>query len=188
VSLREFLRYLRDPNTAKISRRYFVTNGFDGVLTIIGVILGAYSTGAPKELILGAGIGSTIGLSLSGFWSTYEVERAERRYELMEIEEAMLTDLTNTVLYNRMKISAVVNSLFSGMGPMVGSLIPLIPIALIWDTSLAVLVSIIIALTVLFSFGFYMGRLSKQNALISGVRMLFAGVAVMIINKILGVI
>jgi VIT family len=61
-----------------IARRYFVIGAFDGALTIMGVILGAYAAGElTKNLVLVAGSATAIALSVSSAVGAYEAERIE---------------------------------------------------------------------------------------------------------------
>jgi len=80
-----------------IARRYFVSNGFDGALTGVGVTVGAYLSGIDDGLtVISLGLGAAVGLTTSGVWSVWEIERAEMRAEIQDVEDAMLTDLSDT--------------------------------------------------------------------------------------------
>ena len=80
-----------------IGRRYFVSNGFDGALTGVGVTVGAYLSGVPDGFtVITIGLGGAVGLTTSGVWSVWEIECAEMRAELHDLEDAMLTDLSDT--------------------------------------------------------------------------------------------
>jgi hypothetical protein len=49
-----------------IARRYFVSNGFDGALTGVGVTVGAYLSGVPDGLtVVSIGLGTAVGLCTS---------------------------------------------------------------------------------------------------------------------------
>ena len=80
--------------THAIMRRYFVVNGFDGALTMLGLITGFLgSDEVPPRVALGACLGAAVALTVSGISSAYISERAERRKELAELEAAMMADL-----------------------------------------------------------------------------------------------
>ncbi|MFB6189269.1 MAG: hypothetical protein ABEI57_05250, partial [Halapricum sp.] len=80
-----------------MSRRYFVSNGFDGTLTGIGVAVGAFLSNVPTGLlVIKIGLGAAVGLGTSGIWSVWEIERAERRIERKELEAHMLEPLDDT--------------------------------------------------------------------------------------------
>ncbi len=71
-------RVLKKTEVRSLSRRYFIANSFDGVLTSLGVIIGAYLGGVTDGLtVIGICLGAAIGLGTSGIWSVWEIERAE---------------------------------------------------------------------------------------------------------------
>src|SRR5437016_14681854 len=72
MDLRAWRRRIREydeiTNVGPIIRRYFVIGAFDGALTVLGVIIGAFAVGASEAqhaLILSASSGSAIGLAVS---------------------------------------------------------------------------------------------------------------------------
>ena len=80
-----------------ISRRYFVSNGFDGALTSVGIVVGAYLSGVPDGFtVVKIGVGAAVGLGTSGFWSVWEIEKAEKLAEMYEIEGSMLEEMGGT--------------------------------------------------------------------------------------------
>ncbi|RLG70443.1 MAG: hypothetical protein DRO11_06270, partial [Methanobacteriota archaeon] len=96
---KRLFKSLKTHDVKVIGRRYFVTNSFDGILTSLGIVIGSIVVGVDQGGdIIRIGAGAAVGLGLSGVWGVYEVERAERRRELLEIEEAMLADLSDTDL------------------------------------------------------------------------------------------
>ena len=80
-----------------IGRRYFVVNGFDGALTMLGLITGFELAGdVDIDVILGACVGTAVALGVSGLTSAYLSEAAERRRALAELEGAMVSDLSTS--------------------------------------------------------------------------------------------
>ena len=172
-----------------IARRYFVSNGFDGALTGVGVTVGAYLSGIDDGLtVISLGLGAAVGLTTSGVWSVWEIERAEMRAEIQDVEDAMLTDLSDTRVERERMSSQVVNALMSGLGPLLGLMVPLSPF--LFEGALltlfqATLVSVGIAVGVLFAFGAYMASISRQRWYVAGIRMGLAGVVVAVLNVFL---
>ncbi|PSQ08802.1 hypothetical protein BRC98_06460 [Halobacteriales archaeon QS_7_68_65] len=172
-----------------IARRYFVSNGFDGALTGVGVTVGAYLSGIDDGLtVISLGLGAAVGLTTSGVWSVWEIERAEMRAEIQDVEDAMLTDLSDTRVERERMSSQVVNALMSGLGPLLGLVVPLSPF--LFEGALltlfqATLVSVGIAVGVLFAFGAYMASISRQRWYVAGIRMGLAGVVVAVLNVFL---
>ena len=172
-----------------IARRYFVSNGFDGALTGVGVTVGAYLSGIEDGLtVVSLGLAAAVGLTTSGVWSVWEIERAEMRAEIQETEDAMLADLSDTRVERDKMENQVVNALMSGLGPLLGLVVPLIPFLVegtIFSLLQATLVSVAMAVGVLFTFGAYMASISRQKWYVAGIRMGLAGVVVAVINVFL---
>ncbi|MFB6172164.1 MAG: VIT1/CCC1 transporter family protein [Haloarculaceae archaeon] len=188
MPLRDSLRRLV-ARVGPISRRYFVSNGFDGTLTSIGLILGATLSGVTDGFtVVKIGLGAAVGLSTSGVWSVWEIERAEKLIEIHDLERAMLVDLDDTRIEHASQRARVGNAVMSGLGPLVGILIPISPF-LVAGTALSIreatVVAVALGVAILFAFGAYMGSLSEQNWVVAGVRMGLAGLVVAAINVLL---
>lgn len=169
-----------------ISRRYFISNGFDGTLTSIGITVGSFLSGVPDGLtVFKVGLGAAVGLATSGVWSVWEIEKAEKLAELKELEKSMQRDLEDTNLQKRKEDARIVNALMSGTGPIIGIVMPILPFLFegSYFTMLqATAVSIMIGVSLLFSFGAYMAGVSKQSWFRAGLRMGLAGLVVAAIN------
>jgi len=80
-----------------IGRRVFAKNSFDGILTIIGIIIGNYIAGVQNAaIVITTGLAACVAMGVSGVWATYFIERAERRKERLELERQTLRELNNT--------------------------------------------------------------------------------------------
>jgi predicted membrane protein (TIGR00267 family) len=172
-----------------ISRRYFVSNGFDGTLTCIGVVIGAVLSGVPSGLVvIKIGLGAAIGLGTSAVWSVWEIERAETRAEVLRMERAMLRDLDGTLIERQHEGERLLHALASGLGPTVGVLLPLSPFLLegvVLTMAEAAVVSVAIGVGILGTFGAYMGSISGQRWYVAAARMGAAGLVVAALNVLL---
>lgn len=172
-----------------ISRRYFISNGFDGTLTSVGVAVGAALSGITDGLVVfQIGVGAAVGLGTSGVWSVWEIERAEKRAEIKSLERAMLADLDDTKLMRRKEGARLVNAVSSGIAPIIGILLPMLPFLFagpLFSVTEAALAAIGIAVGLLFVFGAYMGDVAELNPYVSGLRMGLAGLVVAAINWLL---
>ena len=66
--------------TSEIARRYFAMNAFDGVLTIIGVLMGNLVAGVSSaQIVLSTGLTTSGAMGISGLWGAYLTESAERK-------------------------------------------------------------------------------------------------------------
>jgi predicted membrane protein (TIGR00267 family) len=188
--LREQLaRVLGREDVLPIARRYFVSNGFDGTLTCIGVVVGAVLSGVPDGLtVVKIGLGAAVGLGTSAVWSVWEIERAETRAEIRRMERAMLTDLDDTRIQRERSTARLLHAAASGLGPILGILIPLSPFLLeggLLTMVEAALVAVALGIGVLGVFGAYMGSISGQRWYVAAVRMALAGLVVAVINVFL---
>ena len=183
-------RLLRDEEVRSISRRYFISNGFDGTLTSIGVVVGAYLSGVSDgATVFKIGIGAAVGLGTSGVWSVWEIERAETSADILRLERAMLTDLDDTRIERRKQSARRIHAVLSGLGPIVGVLVPLSPFLLqgvVFSMLEATVVGVGLGAALLFVFGAYLGSISEQSWVVAGARMGLAGIVVAAINLLLG--
>ncbi|WP_434531691.1 VIT1/CCC1 transporter family protein (plasmid) [Haloarcula sp. NS06] len=190
ASIRQlFRRLLEKEDVLAISRRYFVSNGFDGTLTSIGIIVGAVLSGVPDGYtVIKIGLGAAVGLGTSAVWSVWEIERAETRAEIRRIEQAMLTDLDDTRVQQNQRGARFVHATMSGLGPLIGILIPLAPFLVagsVVTMAEAALIAVGLGIGVLGVFGAYMGSISGQRWYVAAVRMGLAGLVVAILNLFL---
>lgn len=187
ASIRRQLRLLLGrKGVLSIARRYFVSNGFDGTLTSIGVIVGAVLSGVPSgATVIKIGLGAAVGLGTSAVWSVWEIERAETKAELRRIERAMLVDLDDTQIEREQRGARLFHATMSGLGPLIGILIPLTPFLFegtLFTMVEAALIAVALGIGVLGVFGAYMGSMSGQRWYVAAARMALAGLVVAIIN------
>lgn len=183
--------YLSMTRSKSILRRYFVMNAFDGAMTSLGVVIGSYITNIddPRS-VLGVILVSGVAMAISGFSGTYMTESAERSHSLHALEDAMLIDLEMTDFGKATKIVSLFAAFVDGSAPFLASIPCIIPFFLVsiglLPIHFAFYSSIIASLAVLFILGFYLGRLSEKNVLISGFKMVIAGIVVALIALFLG--
>jgi len=185
------LKYLFElTRSASIARRYFVIGAFDGALTILGVIIGAYvaeSSVNPeiaKQLIIGAGVAGGIALAVSSAVGAYEAERVEHILSHKSLEQAMLTSVDGT-RRDAMTVSILVSAIVHGMAPLVAALVPLIPFFFM-PLHDAVITGIVVTMVFLFALGGFLGSLIKETFIYTGLRFVIAGLATAIILILIG--
>ncbi|MFX1419910.1 MAG: VIT1/CCC1 transporter family protein [Promethearchaeota archaeon] len=80
-----------------IARRYFVNNFYDGMLTVLGILLGFFAvilndgeTSIDSHLVILTGFGSSISMFMSGLTGSYLSEKAEQKKIKEELKKAMV--------------------------------------------------------------------------------------------------
>ena len=182
--------YIRVTKAQGILRRYFAVNAYDGAMTSLGVVMGAYISGLKEPAsILGVILMGGFAMAVSGFSGTYLAESAERERDLNDLEGAMLVDLKNTIHGKASRYISIFAALVDGAAPFLASVPSLIPFALslygLLPPGIAFPSSIASSLLTLFLLGVYLGRVSGENLIYSGLKMVAAGVAVALIALLL---
>jgi predicted membrane protein (TIGR00267 family) len=182
--------YGRLTSIGEIARRYFAMNAFDGVLTIIGVLMGNLTAHVDNaRIVVSTGLATCIAMGVSGLWGAYLTESAERKRELGELSRQTLTDLHDTHIGRASRAAAVTVSIIDGLSPFLAALVVLIPFFLvgIFPTIMwAYYISLAFALLTLFALGVFLGYTSRENILFYGVKTVIAGVVSIAISFLLG--
>jgi len=173
----------------EIARRYFAMNAFDGVLTMIGVLMGNMAAKVDKpQIVVTTGLSTCIAMGISGLWGAYLTEAAERKRDLAELSRHTLTDLNHTSIGKASRFAVVIVALVDGISPFLASLLILMPFFMVGFfpvISWAYYSSIGIALMALFGLGIFLGRISGENLFFYGIKTLIAGVVSISISSLL---
>ena len=169
--------FLDITRTHDIVRRYFVVNGFDGALTMLGLIIGFLVSGpAGLTIIINACLGAAIALGMSGISSAYVSEAAERKRALGKLEEAMVSDLQESAHGDAARWVPLFIALVNGSAPLFFSLLIITPL---WLSKAGfplplppLYMSIIVALLLIFLLGVFIGRIAEISWLRSGIQTL----------------
>ena len=172
--------YSKISNAGQIARRAFANNSFDGVLTMIGVVMGSFVVGIQDpKVVLVTGLSTALAIGISGGWGAYLTESAERRNEMDELERVTLTDLQDTKIGKASRMAVVMVAAVDGISPFLSAFLVVIPFffaSLLPSVSYAFYASIGMALLALFALGNYLGSISKQNLFLSGLKTSVAGI------------
>ena len=178
--------------TSNIVRRYFVVNGFDGALTMLGMIIG-FMVSATDDLniIINACLGAAIALGMSGLSSAYVSEVAERKRALVKLEQAMIADLRQTAHGEAARWVPLWIALVNGASPLFISLLILLPL---WLTKAGMVLpisplyaAVLVALLLIFLLGVLLGQIAGISWLRSGIQtMLIAAITAVLIYLFTG--
>lgn len=158
-----------------IVRRYFVVNGFDGALTMLGLLTGFHASGGvAPQVAVSACLGAAVALAASGISSAYISEAAERRKALDELEQAMVAKLHESAHGAAARLVPLMIALVNGLSPLVIALLIMAPLWLaaagrapVFDPVLA---GIGLAFGLIFLLGVFLGRVSHVFWLWTGLR------------------
>ncbi len=169
------------------SSRYLIRGFVDGVLSTLGVVIGAStaigtSTQA-SQVIIAAGIGGGMANGLSNILGAFMAEKVMVGERLEELEKAMVKEeaLRETKLNEKFKTRTISGSLADGLSTIGGALIPVIPFVLapvfLISERTALLSSVVFSLLLFAFLGVYVGRVTKENIVLSALKMAsFAGI------------
>jgi predicted membrane protein (TIGR00267 family) len=187
--LQELQEYSDIASIGEIARRYFAMNAFDGVLTIIGVLMGNYTADVrDANIVIVTGFSTCIAIGVSGLWGAYLTESAERKRDLDDLESRTLTDLSETKIGRASRVAVVIVALVDGLAPFLAALVVLLPFfftGLLADIVFSYYASLGMALVVLFAVGAFLGKVSKENLVISGMKMIGAGLVSILLSHFL---
>ena len=177
-------------NIAEIARRSFGNNAFDGILTMIGVLIGSMASGVkdPRVVII-TGLTTSVAIMISGAWGAYLTEISERKKSLNELGRSTLTDLNGSLIDRASRFAALAVSLVDGLSPFLGAILVLIPFffsSLFPDIYILYYSALGAALLALFALGVWLGYVAEENLFIYGLKTLLAGVVSMLIGSLLG--
>jgi len=193
MSLRQEIERLKDyeelADIGEIARRYFAMNSFDGILTILGVLVGQFLAGVrASSIVIVTGMATSISMGVSGLWGAYLTESAERQKSLDDLEEHTLTDLSNTRIGRASRFAVIIVALVDGLSPLLASLLVLMPFFLtgLWgDITYSYYLAVATAMVILFALGAFLGTISRQNVFIAGLKMITAGIASLLLSYLI---
>jgi len=170
---------------SSVSRRYFIIGFFDGVITIAGMLIGAYLSGHnTPELVIPVGFATALALGISSSWGAFEAERIEQKVLRLRREKSLLTKLDDTIFDEAHSFATAFNSLVHGISPILGALILILPYAFLPPFE-ALKCSMVICLASLFVLGFAMGKMAKERAILNGIRIMILGILVLFLVLIM---
>jgi len=150
---------------------------------MLGIVVGGFVIGIHEpHTLLAAGLGASIAMGVSGFFGAYLTESAERERESIEWEEAMLEEFDESLLNQSHRFASIVVAVVDSLAPFLAALVcvspffiaafPLPGISLMGP---AFFFSFVLTAGMLFVLGVFLGRIAKRNLIISGGKMLLAG-------------
>jgi predicted membrane protein (TIGR00267 family) len=188
-ALQQLREYDDIAEISEIARRYFAMNAFDGVLTIIGVVMGNFTAGVRSPaIVISTGLSTCMAMGISGLWGAYLTESAERKRSLDILENHTLSDLSGTKIGRASRAAVIIVALVDGLAPFAAALLVLSPFffsTLLGEITISYYLSLGLALATLFALGAFLGRVSKDSLILSGLKMIGAGLVAILLSHLL---
>jgi len=177
MALNQIKTLLKVSHSEEIMRRYFVVNGFDGALTMLGLIMGFYvSDRVDLAVVITTCLAAALALGMSGISSAYISEAAERRRTLEQLEKAMVTSLDESHHARAAIWIPWLVALVNGVAPLLFAIIIIAPLWLARSGMVAVPgplpAAMAVALLIIFLLGVFLGRVGGTFWLWSGLQSL----------------
>lgn len=193
--------FVKKVEATKHQKRYLIRGFIDGVLSSLGVVIGASTaigstigstTSTASAIIIAAGIGGGVANGLSNILGASVGEKLFKEIELSEIEKAMLKsggELHGTAVDEKLNETLMSSAIYDGIATFIGSVIPVLPFiigALLKITDMISLyVSILISLSLFFILGVYIGKMAREHVIISGLKLVAFGVVTVVITTLI---
>ncbi len=179
--LRRHIKFIMTlSETSGIARRYFALNAFDGALIGLGAIFGFYISRINDYRVVFLTVSLiVIGSAISGFSGAFISERLEQEARLRRLEEAILTDLKDTIHHEAILTGTLVVSVINSISSLIGIFSVSAPYILSAYFSVGIDVgitgSIVIFLVLLGVLGYFFGKELKLGTIRTVVKILLAG-------------
>lgn len=183
---KQWREYTEISGVAEIARRAFGKNSFDGVLTMMGVVMGNFVVGMrdPAVIII-SGVSTSLALGISGGWGAQLAESAERELDVIELEQATLTPLNETKIGRASRLAVWVVAAVDGLSPFLSAFFVVIPFLftpLLPSIDYAYYASVGMALVALFVLGVYLAYVGHEDKVKLGIKTMIAGVVAITVS------
>jgi predicted membrane protein (TIGR00267 family) len=165
--------------------RYLILGTIDGLLAVLGIIVGLATVTTDSSLIIKAALGGGLALCMTNGIGSYLAETAVEYGRISSVEKAMLGDLRDTRIEKLARRKIRRDSIIHGGTSLAGSLIPIAPFFFLGGWT-AVVASVALCLATLVALGLYSGSVSGQSYIMSVVRMVGLGALIVIVCSLLG--
>ncbi|RLG55909.1 MAG: hypothetical protein DRN95_07370 [Candidatus Hydrothermarchaeota archaeon] len=191
--LQRWRKYIEITELGAIARRYFVMNAFDGALTMLGVVIGAaMSHATDPSVIIIAGVAGSFAMGVSGYSGAYMAESAERVKEIKTLEKAMCKPMEDDSMHKEAaKFATQATAIVDALSPALAALIVISPYFMVnfgmLDMGTAFIMSLALTLSILALLGMYLAKVTEENMVMHGVKMLMVGMGTAILCTLVSI-
>lgn len=175
-----------------IAQRYIALNGFDGILTVLGITVGAFSTSVDSaSILISSCVGTAVGLLISGISGAYITEKAQRLRDFKDLKSSMLSDMEGSIQEEEVESESLMISLLNGFSPFFFAMVSVIPyflanLDIISMVNTAYYFSMAISISMLAILGAFLGKIAKESILLYALKMVGIGGITALIMYTLG--
>jgi predicted membrane protein (TIGR00267 family) len=167
----------------KFYLRNFVRGVIDGILSVLGVIIGSSVSNSSYVVII---TGLSIGIAgfMANTASALTAERAEIDVYADHIAKSMLVKrkkIRKSRHFEKILGETYVRGITDGVGTIFGAIIPIIPFVFIIELSIALIVAIALSIILLAILGAFIGIISKTNVFRTSLKIATIGVVTSIL-------
>ncbi|MBA3064030.1 hypothetical protein FP803_01190 [Candidatus Woesearchaeota archaeon] len=175
-TLRNVKTFWKIAEINEIARRYFTMNIFDNVLMTLGILLASYFSNLGSKVIITTIIGAAIAVTVSGISGAYMAESAERKSKIKILDRKISISLKRSPIARAHKFAIFFLALVNGLPPLLVALFIILPFLFTPNLKIAYYISIVLAFSVLFFIGVFLGKLNKENLIWAGFKMMLVGI------------
>ncbi len=176
-TVRRMVEFNRIAEIDALARRYFTLNSFDGILTTVAILLANFFADVTlRSIIVTSSIGAATAVAISGFYGAYITEKAERMGKIRKLENTIGLRLTKTQFEEAHTFAILALALIEGLSPFIISSLIVLPFFIMDSIEGAYYSAFSIAGLALFLLGIFLGKISKENLILSGIKMFIVGV------------
>ena len=157
-----------------------ILGGQDGLVNVLGVILGVAAATFNTKIIIVAGLAAAFAESISMAAVAYTSTEAALSYYNTKLKKIKLINILKEEYENPKKSAFVV-----GLSAIIGSLIPLLPF-FFFNVHLSILIALILSALSLFITGTIKAKITNGNKLKSGLEMLIIGMLAALAGYLIG--
>lgn len=148
----------------------------DGSLSTLGIVIGAYA--APSSVVVAAAVGGALANGVSNALSAFSATEAEQYSKMRGIEDAMVSkELKGSVIEDKIHRDTWLASAADGLASILGSFLPIFPYLFMKPPGATILAASLV-ISMIFIIGIYLGRVSKRNIILSGLKMAFFAIVI----------
>lgn len=143
----------------------------DGALSSLGVVIGA-TIGDNTTIIVSAGLSGAIANGFSNILAAFTAEKVGKYHDLHAVEKQMIRPLKGTTIEKGIRELVLKGGVVDGVLSIIGGLIPVMPFFFL-DISPALAVSVCAVTLLAAVLGAYTGYFSRENIVLSSIKMMF---------------